>query len=319
MLTINDILQAHQRIAPYIRRTPLIRSDALSERTAADVWLKLEGQQPTGSFKVRGALTAASRLPDRTQPVVTASAGNHGLGVAYAAASLGLTNVTIFVPETAPVAKVARLRRFAVRLHQVGRSYEEAHQTAVEHAHAHGAFYLEAYDDRDVVAGQGTAAVEILTELPTVQTLLVPVGGGGLVAGTTVATAALAPAARVVGVQPAASPAALLSLQQGAAIDPYDHEPTLADGLAGGFGRVPFAIAADQIERILLADEATIRRAIFTLLDEELLVVEASGAIAIAPLLTGELDVRGQTVVAVLTGSNIDSAVLRAVLNQFGG
>lgn len=319
MLTITDILQAHRRVSPYVRRTPLVRSTTLSERTGADVWLKLECRQLTGSFKVRGALNAASRLPDRMQPVVTASAGNHGLGVAYAAAMLGLPNVTIFVPETAPVAKVARLRRFPVRLEQVGRNYAEAHQAAAAFAQAQGAFSLEAYNDPQVVAGQGTATLEILTELPTAQTLLVPVGGGGLVAGATVVTAALAPAARVVGVQPAASPAALLSLQQGAAIDPYDHEPTLADGLAGGFGRVPFAIAAGRIERILLVDEATIRRAIFTLVDQEQLIVEASGAIAIAPLLTGELDVRGQTVVAILSGANVDSNVLRAILDEFAG
>ncbi|HYN89843.1 MAG TPA: threonine/serine dehydratase [Ardenticatenaceae bacterium] len=319
MLTINDILHAQHRIAPYLRPSPLVHSPALSERTGADVWLKLESRQPTGSFKVRGALNAASLLPDRTQPVVTASAGNHGLGVALATQMLGLQDVTIFVPESAPASKVRRLRRFPVRLRQAGQSYAAAHEAAVAFAEETQGFYLEAYDDPVVIAGQGTATLEVLTELPAVELLLVPVGGGGLIAGATVVTACLAPNVRVIGVQPSASPAALLSLERGEAIDPYDHEPTLADGLAGGFGRVPFAIAHDKIERILLADELSIRRAIFTLIDEEQLVVEASGAIAITPLLDGQLDVRGRTVVALLSGANVDSRVLRAILDEFAG
>lgn len=317
MLTVNDILQAHRRIARYLPPTPLVRSAALSELSGAEVWLKLESRQPTGSFKVRGALNRLSRLRDRGRPIVTASAGNHGLGVAYAAMTLGHTNVSIFIPETAPAAKVGKLRRFPVTLNQVGQTYEEAHRAAVEFAEASDALYVEAYDDLDVIAGQGTATVEIIAELPEVQALLVPIGGGGLIAGAAVAAAGLAPGAQLLGVQPAASPAALLSLRQGQAIDPYEHEPTLADGLAGGFGRLPFALVSGRLSQVLLADEAAIRRAIFTLLDLEQLVIEASGAIAIAPLLTGEVDLRGQTVVAILTGANIDTRILRAILEEF--
>jgi threonine dehydratase len=318
MLNINDLLRAQQRLRPWLAPTRLVRSGALSERCQADIWLKLECQQPTGSFKVRGALHKLLTHPDASQPVVTASAGNHGLGVAYAASLLGRRGVTIFVPATAPAAKLAKLRRFRVNLQVTGQSYEDAHQAAEERAQATGALYLPAYDDLAVIAGQGSMALEVLTERPDLDLLLVPVGGGGLVAGALVASTTLAPAARVVGLQPTASPAALLSFREGRAIEVYEPEPTLADGLAGGFGRLPFALTHERLE-VLLAEEATIRRAIYTLIAEEQLVVEASGAIAIAPLLTGELDVRGQTVVAVLTGANIDAAVLCGVLDEYAG
>lgn len=317
MVTLNDLLHAQRRIAPSLAATPLVRSGALSERCGAEVWLKLECLQPTGSFKVRGALNKMLTLTDPRQPIVTASAGNHGLGVAFAASALGRAGVTIFVPENAPAAKVAKLRRFPVTLAQKGQNYEAAHQAAEDFARSHDALYLPAYDDLAVIAGQGTAALEVLTALPGADLLLVPVGGGGLVAGAVVATAGLAPQARVVGVQPTASPAAQYSFAEGRAIDPYDHEPTLADGLAGGFGHYPFELTRDRLD-ILLADEAAIRRAIYTLLADEQLVVEASGAIAIAPLLDGALDLRGKRVVAILTGANIDARVLREILAEMG-
>jgi threonine dehydratase len=167
-----------------------------------------------------------------------------------------------------------------------------------------------------VIAGAGTCGLEILVDLPDVETIIVPVGGGGLVAGIAVATKSLQPAARIIGVQPQASPAAKLSFEQNLPIDPYEHEPTIADGLAGGFGAHPFYIARTLIDQILLYSEADLRQAIFSLVDHEKLVVEASGAIAIAPLLKDSPHFRGQTVVCVLTGANIDTSLLAAVLNE---
>jgi threonine dehydratase len=212
---------------------------------------------------------------------------------------------------------VDKLRRFVVNLHLEGNTYEEAHQAAVALARQSGAIYVQAYDDLDVIAGQGTIALEVLEDLPESDVVLVPVGGGGMIAGMAVVVRARAPTCRVIGVQPEASPAALLSLRDGLAYDPYDHEPTLADGLAGGFGAIPFDLARDLIAEVLLASETDLRQAIFTLLDQEQLVVEASGAIAIAPLLNGSLDVAGQTVVCVLSGGNIETALLRDILVEF--
>jgi len=318
MLKLHDILRAHKRLKPYIRHAPLVYSQALSERSGANVWLKLECRQPTGSFKVRGALHKIMSLGNeaRARGIVTASAGNHGLGVAYAAQALELGQVTIFVPKTAPQAKVTKLSRFPISLQQVGHSYEAAHQAAETHAQETGATYIAAYDDPVVIAGAGSCGVEIMADLPEAEAVLVPVGGGGLVAGLAVAVKNVNPICQIIGLQPSASPAAQLSFEQNIPLDPYDHEPTIADGLAGGFGATPFYIARTLIDDILLFDEPALRRAIYTLVDQEQLVVEASGAIAIAPLLAPDHPFAGQTVVCVLTGANIDTTLLSEILAQ---
>ena len=318
-LGLQVILQAQRHIAPFIRRTPMVRSAYLSARTGAEVWLKLECRQPTGSFKVRGALNRIGRLTpeEKARGIVTGSAGNHGLGVAHAAQSWGGISTDIFVPTNAPRAKVDKLRHFDITLHLEGDTYEAAHQAAEAFARETGATYIQAYDDLDVIAGQGTTGLEILSDLPETDVILVPVGGGGLIAGIATAAKTMYPGCRVVGLQPEASPAALLSLRDGVPYDPYDHEPTIADGLAGGFGAMPFYIARTLIDQVLLASEVDLRRAIFTLLGHEQLVVEPSGAIAIAPLLNGSLDVAGQTVVCVLSGGNIATTLLRDILVEF--
>ena len=319
MLKLDAILAAHARIAPHVRRTPLVHSAYLSARTGGEVWLKAECLQPTGSFKVRGAVNKVGLLSteERERGVVTGSAGNHGLGVAYAARSWGGVKADVFCPRSAPRAKLDKLRRFEIGLHLAGETYEDAHQAAEMHARQTGATYLQAYDDLDVMAGQGTMAVEVIQELPSPDLMLVPVGGGGMIAGVAVAVRAQAPGCRVVGVQPEASPAALLSLREGRGIDPYDHEPTLADGLAGGFGKLAYQVAGSLIDQVLLSSEEELRHAIFALVDQEQLVVEASGAISIAPLLNGSLDVTGKTVVCVLSGGNLDTALLRDILVEY--
>ncbi len=318
MLKLYDIMLAHQRLKPYTDPSPLIYSEALSHRTGAKVWLKLECRQPTGSFKIRGALHKIMALDDaaRAKGIVTASAGNHGLGTAYAAKILGLSDLTVFIPGPTPTPKVVKLSRFSLNLQKVGQTYEDAHQAAETFARETGATYIPAYDDPQVIAGAGTCGLEILAELPTVETIVVPVGGGGLVAGIAVAAKGINPLCKIIGVQPEASPAAKLSFEQNRPIDPYDHAPTIADGLAGGFGAHPFYIARTLIDDILLFSEAELRRAIFTLVDQEQLVVEAAGAIAIAPLLAEQHTLSGQTVVCVLSGANIDTSLLAEILGM---
>jgi threonine dehydratase len=319
LLPRQDIAQARQRIAPFVRHTPLVRSAYLSELTHAEVWLKLECLQPTGSFKLRGALNKIGLLtPDeKARGIVTGSAGNHGLGVAYAAQAWGVSVADIFIPTTAPQAKVDKLHRFPVRVHQQGTTYEDAHQAAETYARETGATYVQAYNDLDVIAGQGTMALEILEDMPSPDVLLVPVGGGGMIAGVSTVIKSELPACQMVGVQPEGSPAALLSLRDGMAYDPYSHEPTLADGLAGGFGTLPLAVSRKHIDRVLLCSEHELRQAIFCLVDQHQLIVEASGAIAIAPLLAGKVDVAHQAVVCILSGANIATALLCDILSQF--
>ncbi len=318
-LRLPKILQTAQTIQPHIKQTPLIHSHYLSQQSGADVWLKLENWQPTGSFKIRGALSKLSRLTaaQKAQGIVAASAGNHALGVAYAAEKLGGVSADIFVPGTVPKAKLDKLAHYSVTIHKVGDTYEDAHQAAANFAAETGALEISAYDDMDVVAGQASVGLELFQQRPQADVVLVPVGGGGLIAGIATVAKAISPTCRVVGMQPEASPAALLSLQQGRAIDPYDHEPTLADGLAGGFGQVPFALAHDKIDKVVLASEKAMRHAIFTLLYRHQLVIEASGAIAITPLLTNSEDLTGLTVVCVLTGGNLETAVLHDILQEF--
>ena len=319
VLPYDAVQEAQQRISPFARHTPLVPSAYLSRRTGAQVWLKLECQQWTGSFKARGALNKVGLLTaeQKARGVVTGSAGNHGLGVAYASRCHGAIQADVFVPFTAPRAKVDKLADLGALVHQVGKTYEDAHRAAESFSCEAGASYVQAYDDVDVVAGQGTVGLEVLADLPRVDLALVPVGGGGLIAGMATVLKKALPGCRVVGVQPEASPSAWLSLRDGVAYDPYDHAPTLADGLAGGFGAVPFRLARNLIDEVLLASEFDMRHAIFALLDREQVVAEASGAIAIAPLLTGGLDVAGQTVVCVISGGNIGVALLRDILTEF--
>ena len=318
MISLHEITLAHRHLKPYVCRTPLLYSYALSDCSGAEVWLKLECQQPTGCFKIRGALHKIMRLTEAQQAkgLVTASAGNHGLGVAYAAQTLGLDRVTIFIPETTPQAKIAKLNYFPVTLQTVGETYEAAHAAAETFAQDTSATYIPAYDDPVVITGAGTCGLEIMQDLPAAEAVIVPVGGGGLLAGTGVAIKKINPLCQIFGVQPQASPAAKLSFEQNFPLDPYDHEPTIADGLAGGFGAHPLYIVRTLIEDILLFSEKRLRQAVFTLIDQEQLVVEASGAIAIAPLLDDDHSFRGKTVVCILTGANIDSRLLAEILNE---
>jgi threonine dehydratase len=325
-LTQADILAARKVIQPHAWRTPLTPSVALSRLSGTDVHLKLECWQRTGSFKVRGALNKlAALLPEEwARGAVSASAGNHGLGVAYASQALGLPPVTIFVPETAPAAKLDRLAAFDCRVHRAGADYDAAHAIAEAYAQEQGATYISAYDDPIVIAGQGTVGLEIMEDLPGAspsagRLLLVPVGGGGLIAGIAVITRAIDPSVRIVGVQPEASPSAYLSLRDGRPYETYPAGPTICDGLAGGFGRVPFEMAGSLIDEVLVVPEADVRQATGWLLAREQLVVEGAGAIAIAPLLSGQLDAAGQQVVAVLTGRNLDAALLRDILTEQAG
>ena len=267
---------------------------------------------------MRGASNKISRLSEteKVQGIVTASAGNHALGVAHAATALGLPQVDIFVPETAPEAKLKKLRRFPVSLHLAGQTYEDAHQAAAAFAARTGALEISAYDDLDVITGQGTIGVEIMTNLPAAELILVPVGGGGLIGGVATAVRHIKPSCRIIGVQPEASPAARLSFAQNRAIDPYDHAPTIADGLAGGFGAAPFQLLQAHPPEIVLVSEAQIRQAILALLAEHQLVIEPSGAAAFAPLLAGLVDVAEKTAVCILTGGNLALDLLREVVNR---
>jgi threonine dehydratase len=316
ILSLYDIYNAHHRIAPYILHTPLQHSALLSAQLGCDVWLKMENRQHTGSFKPRGALNKIMSLSDaeRSRGIVAASAGNHALGVAHAAKMLNLPKTDVFVQANAALAKIAKLQLYPVNLHLAGQTFEEAQQAALAHAALTGATFVSAYDDVDVIAGQGTVGLEIMQALPDADTIVVPIGGGGLIAGTAIAAKTIRPSIRIIGVNPEASPSAYLSRRDGVAYDPYDHGPTLAHGLAGGFGRVPFAVGMMLIDDIVLVSEDEMKRGIAALIDSDQVLLEASGAASVAAVLAHKIKDAGKCVV-VLSGGNIDVDTLRSVLS----
>jgi threonine dehydratase len=313
-LTAEDVRTAHERIRRHLPPTPLRRSHG----SGPGAHLKLECWQPTGSFKVRGALNfLLSFDPDaRGVPIVAASAGNHALGVAFAAQAVGWRGtVTLYVPRSAPRAKVEKLRRFGVSVVEEGATYEEAQAAASSHARAAGALPVHPFDDPRTAAGQGTVAVELLHDLPEVATIVVPCGGGGLVAATAVYAKAVRPAVRIVAVQPEASPSLRESLRSGRPLYEYAAAPTLADGLAGGIGDIVFDHRR-LIDDVVVVSEAEIEETMVALLLEEQLVTEGSGAAGVAAVRAGKVrPLEGPTAI-VVTGANVDAAVLRRLLGE---
>ncbi len=322
MITVQDILGAQQRIRPHIFRTPLRHTFLLSERVGASVFVKLENWQVTGSFKLRGALSVMTALNDRERErgVVTASAGNHALGVGHAARALGITPATIFVPRTVPRAKLDKLSEFPVQVRLAGDTYDDAHHAAVQYQRESGATFIHAYDDPRTIAGQATIGLEILEDLPVVDAILVPVGGGGMISGIAVAARALAPSVKIIAVQPTASPALRDSIRDGKCYEEYAAGPTICDGLAGGIGQTVFEAArGGLIDDVVLVEEEETRIAIRALAETQQLIVEGAGAVGVAALLAGKVNVGGQRVAVVLSGGNIDLGLLGPILNSHPG
>lgn len=306
----DDLAAAYEVVVAHLEPTPVLTLSLSG--IDHPVIAKLETMQPTGSFKVRGALAACAAYAGEGARIVTASAGNHGLGIAYAATRLGIP-ATIVVPETASAAKVARLRTFDVDLRQIGTSYDEAERAALETASAGGRF-VSPYNDPHVIAGQATLASELLDQVSPA-TVVVPVGGGGLAAGTAL-TLADRPGWRVVGVEAARSPVVSTAMAAGRVV-PVEVGETIADGLAGN-------IEPDSITPGLLtathtpvcgAPEPAVRAAVVQLVTEAGLVVEGSGAVGVAALRERLVDADGPVVV-LLTGRNIATPLLRELLAE---
>ncbi len=311
--TAEDLLRAAEVVARYLSPTPLIASPLLGDR----VLLKLETFQPTGSFKVRGGLAAVANAyaDEPGGRVVTASAGNHGLGVAFAARTLGLA-ATIVLPDNASSAKRSALERFGPEVEVVvhGPTYDEAEAYALALA-TEGARFVSAYNDTDVIAGQGTIALELFDQVSGLTEIVAPVGGGGLVAGLAIA-AAQHQGVDVTGVEADASPAVSASVAAGHVVE-IPEEPTIADGLAGNVepGSVTIPLIGRHVHQLLRVDERTIRDAVRFLASEHGLIVEPSGAVGVGAVLSGLVDaVSGDTVI-VLTGRNVSPGLMAEILS----
>ncbi|MBI4279609.1 MAG: threonine/serine dehydratase [Armatimonadetes bacterium] len=319
-VTARDILEAYRRVRPLVDRTPLEPSPALVERCGAEILLKMEQAQRTGSFKPRGALNVLHRLRGTVPGVITASAGNHALGVAYASRHLGVPAVVV-VAETASAAKVAALRRWPVELVQAGRDYDAAEAHARALSRERGWPYLTPYNDPAIIAGHGTVAVEIFQDLPETDVLLVPVGAGGLISGMAVYAKTVNPRCTVIGIQAEASPALVEARRQGRVV-PVAVMPTLADGLAGNIDAdsMTFTLIERYVDDVLLVSESSIARAILWLLEEHRVLIEGSGAVGVAVLLERQVRPKpGSRVVAVLTGRNVAADALKRLLADTSG
>jgi threonine dehydratase len=316
MIDLDDVLAASERVAATARHTPLDYSHTFSAMTGADVHLKLETFQRTGSFKIRGATNRIATLSDAQQSagVVTASAGNHAQGVALAASRTGVDS-TIVMPEHAPVSKVTATRNYGGRVVLHGEDYDEAAERAHEIEREEGRTYVHAFDDPMVMAGQGTIGLEIAEDLPGVETVVVPIGGGGLISGIATALKARDPEIRVVGVQAEGAASVARSLDKGEVVE-RDGVETIADGIATRkVGELTFEVIGERVDEVVTVTDDEIAVALTTLLERSKTLVEGAGAVALAALLEGRFDYADdETVVPCLCGGNIDLNVLTTVI-----
>jgi threonine dehydratase len=314
-----DAFQARKRIAPYVRRTPLIESAWLSEASDARVWLKLESLQRSNSFKLRGAFNAVMTRLERDgstsrSTLVTASAGNHGRALAAAAETFHLPLV-VFTPADAPDAKLAAIRRHGADLRADGRDYDDAERRAKKYAAESGATFISPYNDADVIAGAATVGVEILEDAPDVDMLIVPIGGGGLISGVATAAKAIAPSVTVIGVEAEMSHAFLTSVRAGRLVEIVPR-PSIADGLGGNADpdTITFAYIQRWVDDIVTVAEEDLAAAIAGLVEKEHLIAEGAGAAAPAAILARRARVNGRRVAAIVSGGNIDRVKLTEIL-----
>jgi len=309
---------ALRRLRGHIRETPLEYSPFLSESTGAEVYLKLECQQITGSFKLRGAANKILSLAERAVPpsgVVTASSGNHAAAVAHALTGTGIGGV-IYLPETVAKAKHEALKAYDVELRLVGQDSVVGELEAQKAAVAEGLVYVSPYSDAQVIGGQGTVALEIEKELPGVDAVLVPVGGGGLISGIGGALKARKPDVQIVGCQPERSHVMAASVREGRILE-LTSEPTLADGTAGGVDpeAITFPICARVVDSFSLVDEDDIARAMRWTIEKHYLLVEGAAALSIAALTKDPVPYAGKKVVLVVSGKKVSPETLSAVLD----
>ncbi len=315
-----DVRRARDRLARLLTPTPLVRSEWLSALTGAEIFLKLESLQPTRSFKIRGAFNALLSLRDRLgserPTVVTASAGNHGRALAHAAAELGFPAI-VFTPSTAPETKKSAIRRSGAELRDESADYDEAEQKSRAYANSSGATYVSSYNDRDVIAGAGTAALEIVEQCPSFDVLVVPLGGGGLLSGLATAIRGLNLQTQVVGVECEASTAFAASLARGA-ITEITPVATIADGLTGNLekGSLTFELVRQHVDRVVTVSEADLLSAIRLLAEHDHLIAEGAGAAASAAVMTRPIVSPGQRAVVMLSGGNIDLATFTSAVSK---
>ncbi len=315
-IALADVQAAKDAMRGVVHATPLDRSRTFSQMASCDIYLKLENMQKTGSFKIRGAYNKIRSLTpeEKDHGVIAASAGNHAQGVASAATAAD-TRATIVMPEVAPLAKIIATRGYGAEVVLSGSVYDEAYDRAVELQKANGQTFIHAFDDYAVIAGQGTVGLEILEDLSDVTSIVVPVGGGGLIAGIALAVKELAPHVKVYGVQAKGAPAMYMS-KQCHALRTVPDANTMADGIAVKVpGDKTFAIINKYVDDIVVIDDEATASTILMLLERAKLMVEGAGAVSLAALLHGKLPARGK-VACVISGGNIDVNMISRIIER---
>ena len=316
-VTLDSIRAARERIKDVIYHSPCPYSLSLARLCGCRIYCKLEHLQMTGSFKERGARNKLLALTnsERSRGVIAASAGNHALALAYHGQTLNIP-VTVVMPRWAPLVKVSNCRSFGEEIIFCGESYDDARLQAGKLAAERGLIYVPGFDDAEVISGAGTIGLEILEDVPDVDAVIVPVGGGGLIAGVGTAIKALKPDVRIIGVESVAAPTLKASLQAGK-VTKIATQPTLADGLAvAEAGSLCFDIAKQVVDNVLLVDEAQIAQAILRLLELEKTVVEGAGDVGLAAAMDPAVDLAGKNVVLLLSGGNIDVTVISKIIER---
>jgi threonine dehydratase len=318
MVTLEDVQAALARVRDRIYLSPCARSETLSRLTGTNASLKLENLQMTGAYKERGALNKLLLMPtaDRERGLITASAGNHAQAVAYHAGRLGV-KATIVMPEATPIMKVANTRAHGARVVLHGANYDEAYAEARRLEQAERLTFVHPFDDPDIIAGQGTIALEVLAQEPELDAIVVPIGGGGLVSGVAAALKALRPGAKVIGVETEVLPCMLQAVEAGAPVT-LDAANTIADGIAvKRAGELTFEHVRKLVDEIVTVSEEEIASAILYLLEKEKTVVEGAGAVGVAALMQRKVrGLEGKKVVAVISGGNIDVNLVARVIER---
>ena len=314
-----DVKDAYDRIKPYLKDTPLEPSFYLGDGTHK-YYFKLESFQPVKSFKVRGALNKMLTLTgeEKDKGVSTISSGNPGSSVSSAAGLLGIGKTQIIVPETAPKSKVERIEYFGGQVLQMGANYDEAHALGMKYIEESGMTYIDAYyDDPKIYGGQGTIAIEILQQNPDIDTIVVPVGGGGLSTGIAVAAKEIKPDIRIIGVQTEACPAMIKSYEDGVCYEEYPIGDTICDAVVGGVGALSYAMLKDYCDDLIEIKEESAAKAVAFMAKEEKYIVEPSSALTVAACMDHLERIGGENIALVLSGGNIDGNLLTRLMNKY--
>ncbi|MDY0103169.1 MAG: threonine ammonia-lyase [Lentimicrobium sp.] len=313
----SDIINAQSVLKNIVKTTPLERSKSFSAMSGADVYLKLENFQTTGSFKVRGAYYKIKNLtPEETSKgVLCASAGNHAQGVAYAASKLGVKS-TVFMPVFAPPLKVIATRAYGAEVVLTGDTFDDAFNAAIEFGKESGATFVHPFNDPHIIAGQGTIGLEIFEQIREVDDVLVPIGGGGLIAGIAIALKQLNPRIRIIGVEADGAQSMKLSIEKGSPVT-LNSANTIADGIAvKSPGNLTFEVTRDLVDELLVVNDAEMARTAYLLLQRSKILTEPAGVAAMAAVLFQKTDISGRKVVPIISGGNINMAILEQILDK---